>query len=166
MRNLFSLFEPKSLVVFKEGYQSSYFLPDLMAGISVAVVALPLAMAFAIASGVSPEKGLYTAIIAGLLISLFGGSRFQIGGPTGAFVVIIFDIVMRHGYEGLAIATLMAGALLIVMGLLRLGTIIKYIPYPVITGFTTGIALIIFTSQIKDFLGLHIETMPTEFLEK
>ena len=166
MRSAFEYFAPKSLVVLREGYQRSSFLPDLIAGTTVAVVALPLAMAFAIASGVGPEKGLYTAIIAGILISLLGGSRFQIGGPTGAFVVIVFDIVMRHGYEGLAIATLMAGALLIVMGLLRFGAIIKYIPYPVITGFTTGIALIIFTSQVKDFLGLSIENLPAEFLPK
>ena len=141
-------------------------MPDLIAGITVGVVALPLAMAFAIASGVGPEKGLYTAIVAGILISLLGGSRFQIGGPTGAFVVIIYDIVMRHGYEGLAIATLMAGMLLIVMGLLRFGAIIKYIPYPVITGFTSGIALIIFTSQVNDFLGLNIQNLPSDFLLK
>ncbi len=166
MRSAFEYFAPKSLVVLREGYPRSSFLPDLIAGTTVAVVALPLAMAFAIASGVGPEKGLYTAIVAGILISLLGGSRFQIGGPTGAFVVIVFDIVMRHGYEGLAIATLMAGALLIVMGLLRFGAIIKYIPYPVITGFTTGIALIIFTSQVKDFLGLSIENLPAEFLPK
>jgi len=166
MQNFLSYFAPKSLVVFKEGYQRSFFLPDLIAGTTVAVVALPLAMAFAIASGVGPEKGLYTAIVAGILISMLGGSRFQIGGPTGAFVVIVFDIVMRHGYEGLAVATLMAGALLIVMGLLRFGAIIKYIPYPVVTGFTTGIALIIFTSQVKDFLGLQIDNLPAEFLPK
>lgn len=166
MRSAFEYFAPKSLIVLREGYRRSSFLPDLIAGTTVAVVALPLAMAFAIASGVGPEKGLYTAIVAGILISLLGGSRFQIGGPTGAFVVIVFDIVMRHGYEGLAIATLMAGALLVVMGFLRFGAIIKYIPYPVITGFTTGIALIIFTSQVKDFLGLSIENLPAEFLPK
>jgi len=166
MQNVFKSFSPKSFIVLKEGYKRSYFLPDLGASITVAIVALPLAMAFAIASGVGPEKGLYTAIVAGILISLLGGSRFQIGGPTGAFVVIVFDIVMRHGYEGLAVATLMAGALLIVMGLLRFGAIIKYIPYPVITGFTTGIALIIFTSQVKDFLGLQIDNLPAEFLPK
>jgi len=165
-QNVLDLFSPKTLVVLKEGYKRSYLLPDLISGTTVAVVALPLAMAFAIASGVGPEKGLYTAIVAGILISLLGGSRFQIGGPTGAFVVIVYDIVMRHGYEGLAIATLMAGLLLIVMGLLRFGVVIKYIPYPVITGFTTGIAFIIFTSQVKDFLGLDIATLPSEFLPK
>lgn len=166
MHDVLDLITPKTAVVLKEGYKRAYFLPDLVAGITVAVVALPLAMAFAIASGVGPEKGLYTAIVAGILISLLGGSRFQIGGPTGAFVVIVFDIVMRHGYEGLAVATLMAGLLLIVMGFLRFGVVIKYIPYPVITGFTTGIALIIFTSQVKDFLGLKLESMPAEFLPK
>jgi len=166
MQNVLDLFSPKTLVVLKEGYKRSYLLPDLVSGTTVAVVALPLAMAFAIASGVGPEKGLYTAIVAGILISLLGGSRFQIGGPTGAFVVIVYDIVMRHGYEGLAVATLMAGLLLIVMGLLRFGVVIKYIPYPVITGFTTGIALIIFTSQVKDFLGLDIASLPSEFLPK
>lgn len=166
MKNFFEIFSPKSFIVLKEGYKSSYFMPDLIAGITVGIVALPLAMAFAIASGVGPEKGLYTAIVAGILISLLGGSRFQIGGPTGAFVVIIYDVVMRHGYEGLAIATLMAGILLIVMGLLRFGAIIKYIPYPVITGFTSGIALIIFTSQVNDFLGLNIKDLPSDFLLK
>ena len=166
MNNFREIFYPKTLIVLKEGYKSSYFLPDLISGITVGVVALPLAMAFAIASGLGPEKGLYTAIVAGILISLLGGSRFQIGGPTGAFVVIIYDIVMRHGYEGLAIATFMAGVLLIVMGLLRFGAIIKYIPYPVITGFTSGIALIIFTSQINDFFGLQIKHIPADFLLK
>ncbi|MBU0632664.1 sulfate permease [bacterium] len=166
MKNFFEIFSPKSYIVLKEGYKSSYFMPDLIAGLTVGVVALPLAMAFAIASGLGPEKGLYTAIVAGILISLLGGSRFQIGGPTGAFVVIIYDIVMRHGYEGLAVATLMAGLLLIVMGLLRFGAIIKFIPYPVITGFTSGIALIIFTSQVNDFLGLNIQKLPSDFLLK
>lgn len=166
MKNFRDIFFPKTLLVLQEGYKSSYFIPDLISGITVAVVALPLAMAFAIASGLGPEKGLYTAIIAGILISLLGGSRFQIGGPTGAFVVIIYDIVMRHGYEGLAVATLMAGMLLIVMGLLRFGTIIKFIPYPVITGFTTGIALIIFTSQMNDFLGLSLKNIPADFIQK
>ena len=166
MKSYLDLLTPKSFIVLKEGYKGSYFFPDLIAGLTVGVVALPLAMAFAIASGLGPEKGLYTAIVAGILISLLGGSRFQIGGPTGAFVVIIFDIVMRHGYAGLAVATLMAGLLLIVMGLLRFGAIIKFIPYPVITGFTTGIALIIFTTQVNDFLGLGITTLPADFLQK
>lgn len=166
MNTFFDIFKPKSFVVLKEGYKRSYFMPDLLAGLTVGVVALPLAMAFAIASGLGPEKGLYTAIVAGFIISFLGGSRFQIGGPTGAFVVIVFDIVLRHGYEGLAVATLMAGVFLIIMGLLRLGAIIKYIPYPVITGFTSGIALIIFTTQINDFLGLSLTDIPADFIGK
>ncbi|ABR55578.1 sulfate transporter [Methanococcus vannielii SB] len=139
---------------------------DLFAGTTVAIVALPLAMAFAIASGVSPEKGLFTAIIAGLLISLFGGSKYQIGGPTGAFVVILYSIVVTHGYEGLVIATIIAGLLLILMGILKLGSIIKYIPYPVTMGFTSGIAVIIFSSQIKDFFGLSLESVPAKFIDQ
>ncbi|MBA2862859.1 SulP family inorganic anion transporter [Methanococcus maripaludis] len=137
---------------------------DLFAGFTIAIVALPLAMAFAIASGVSPEKGLFTAIIAGFLISLLGGSKYQIGGPTGAFVVILFGIIASYGYEGLVIATLMAGFILIAMGLLKLGNIIKFIPYPVTMGFTSGIALIIFSTQVKDFFGLSIESVPATFL--
>ncbi|NLU34943.1 MAG: sulfate permease [Wolinella succinogenes] len=166
MRSFWGEFVPKSWIVWKEGYPRAHFMPDLFAGLTVAIVALPLAMAFAIASGVEPQRGLYTAIVAGILVSLFGGSRVQIGGPTGAFVVIIYDIVMRHGYEGLALATLMAGFFLILMGFFRFGAIIKYIPYPVITGFTSGIALIIFTSQIKDFLGLPLGVLPSDFLQK
>lgn len=166
MRSFWGEFVPKSWIVWREGYPRAHFMPDLFAGLTVAIVALPLAMAFAIASGVEPQRGLYTAIVAGILVSLFGGSRVQIGGPTGAFVVIIYDIVMRHGYEGLALATLMAGFFLILMGFFRFGAIIKYIPYPVITGFTSGIALIIFTSQIKDFLGLPLGVLPSDFLQK
>jgi sulfate permease, SulP family len=132
----------------------------------VAVVALPLAMALAIASGTTPERGLFTAVIAGFLISALGGSRLQIGGPTGAFVVVVFATIERHGYDGLLLATLMAGAMLILLGLARLGTIIKYIPYPVVTGFTSGIAVIIFTSQIKDFLGLELASVPADFVAK
>lgn len=157
---------PKAYTCFVEGYSLSLFKSDLFAGITVGIIALPLAMAFAIASGVGPERGLYTAIVAGLFISLFGGSRTQIGGPTGAFVVVIYGIVQRQGYEGLALATLMAGALLLVGALLGLGRLIKYIPYPLTTGFTSGIALVIFSSQIKDFLGLRIDALPTEFLPK
>jgi sulfate permease, SulP family len=127
------------------------------------VVALPLAMALAIASGTTPERGLFTAVIAGFLISALGGSRLQIGGPTGAFVVVVFATIERHGYDGLLLATLLAGAMLILLGLARLGTIIKYIPYPVVTGFTSGIAVIIFTSQIKDFLGLELASVPADF---
>ncbi|MBA2846334.1 SulP family sulfate permease [Methanococcus maripaludis] len=137
---------------------------DLFAGFTIAIVALPLAMAFAIASGVSPEKGLFTAIIAGFLISVFGGSKYQIGGPTGAFVVILYGIIASYGYEGLVIATLMAGVILIIMGLLKLGNIIKFIPYPVTMGFTSGIALIIFSTQVKDFFGLSITNVPATFL--
>ncbi|MBG0769750.1 SulP family inorganic anion transporter [Methanococcus maripaludis] len=137
---------------------------DLFAGFTIAIVALPLAMAFAIASGVSPEKGLFTAIIAGFLISVFGGSKYQIGGPTGAFVVILYGIIASYGYEGLVIATLMAGVILIIMGLLKLGNIIKFIPYPVTMGFTSGIALIIFSTQVKDFFGLSITNVPASFL--
>ncbi len=130
------------------------------------IVALPLAMAFAIASGVAPEQGLFTAIVAGFLISLFGGSRVQIGGPTGAFVVIVYGIIQRQGYEGLVLATLMAAVILILMGACRLGTLIKYIPYPLVTGFTTGIAVIIFSSQVKDLLGLQMQSVPADFLPK
>lgn len=157
---------PQTFECFKQGYSKQSFLQDLFAGISVGVISLPLALAFAIGSGVSPERGLFTAIVAGFLISLLGGSRVQIGGPTGAFVVIIYGVVQRHGYDGLVIATLIAGLLMILMGLARFGILLKFIPYPVTTGFTTGIALIIFTSQIKDFLGLEISKLSPEFLEK
>ncbi|MFZ5775557.1 MAG: SulP family inorganic anion transporter [Thermodesulfobacteriota bacterium] len=139
---------------------------EVMAGVIVGIVALPLAIAFAIASGVKPEQGLFTAIVAGFLISALSGSRVQIGGPTGAFIVVVFAIVSKHGYDGLAIATLMAGALLVCMGIARLGAVIKFIPYPMTVGFTSGIALIIATSQIKDFLGLAIAKPSAEFLDK
>ncbi|MCB9772103.1 MAG: sulfate permease [Candidatus Omnitrophica bacterium] len=158
-------FEPKLITVLKEGYSFKTFYKDCIAGVIVGIVALPLSIAFAIASGVKPEQGLYTAVIAGFLISLLSGSRVQIGGPTGAFIVIIFSIVQKFGYEGLALATIMAGFLLILMGIARLGDVIKYIPYPVTVGFTSGIAIIIFTSQVKEFLGLNIQT-PTHFAEK
>lgn len=162
----FKEFIPKSVICFKEGYSKEYFWSDLFAGLSVGIIALPLALAFAIASGVAPERGLYTAIIAGFLISLLGGSRVQIGGPTGAFVVIVYGVVQKYGYEGLALATWMAGVMMILMGLARFGVLLKFIPYPVTTGFTTGIAVVIFTSQIKDFFGLKAETLPPQFLEK
>jgi SulP family sulfate permease len=139
---------------------------DGVAGLVVGIVALPLALAFAIASGVPPERGLYTAIIAGFLISALGGSRVQIGGPTGAFVVIVYGIVAKYGYGGLVICTIIAGVLLIAMGLARMGALIKFIPYPVITGFTSGIAVIIFSGQIKDFLGLRMGAVPAQFIEK
>jgi SulP family sulfate permease len=139
---------------------------DVIAGIVVGIVALPLALAFAIASGVPPERGLYTAIIAGFLISALGGSRVQIGGPTGAFVVIVYGIVSKYGYEGLVICTILAGLILIALGLARMGTLIKFIPYPVVTGFTAGIAVIIFSGQLKDLLGLKMGAVPPEFLDK
>ncbi|MBF0248302.1 MAG: sodium-independent anion transporter, partial [Alphaproteobacteria bacterium] len=143
------LFIPKLFTVLREGYGAADLRSDALSGLTVAIVALPLAMALAIASGVGPERGLYTAVVAGFLISVLGGSRFQIGGPTGAFVVVVFNVVALHGYDGVGLATLMAGAMLIVAGLAGLGTYVKYIPYPVVTGFTSGIAVIIFSSQVK-----------------
>ena len=147
-------------------YDKKTFMSDLMAGIIVGIVALPLAIAFGIASGVTPEKGIITAIVAGLVISLFGGSKVQIGGPTGAFSIIIYGIIQKYGFEGLTIATLMAGFFLVLFGLLRLGTIIKYIPYPIVVGFTSGIAVTIFTTQIKDLFGLTLPSNPSDFIEK
>ena len=147
-------------------YNKQTFMADLMAGIIVGIVALPLAIAFGIASGVSPEKGIITAIVAGLAISAFGGSKVQIGGPTGAFIVIVAGIINQYGMEGLTIATLMAGVFLIGFGLLHLGTIIKYIPYPIIVGFTSGIAVTIFTTQVKDLLGMQMTNVPSDFIEK
>ncbi len=160
------LFIPKLFICLEEGYSLSILRKDIPAGLTVAIISFPLAMALAIASGVSPERGLYTAVIAGFLISFFGGSRYQIGGPTGAFVVIVYNIVQQYGYDGLAIATLMAGMMLIVMGFAQFGSMIKYMPYPLITGFTAGIAVIIFSLQVKDFLGLSIETIPADFVDK
>lgn len=159
------IFRPKLIDTLKT-YTRKQFTNDLFAGLIVGVVALPLAIAFAIASGVTPEKGLITAVIAGFIISLLGGSRVQIGGPTGAFIVIVYGIVQMYGVSGLIVATFMAGIMLIIMGLARLGTIIKYIPHPLIIGFTSGIALIIFSSQVKDFLGLSMGAVPADFLEK
>lgn len=141
---------PKLFTCFKS-YNKEQFMKDLISGLIVAIIALPLSIALAIASGVSPEKGLYTAIIAGFLISLLGGSKVQIGGPTGAFVVIVYGIIQKHGIEGLTIATFMAGFFLILMGIFKCGNMIKYIPYPITTGFTSGIAVTIFSTQIKDF---------------
>lgn len=157
---------PKLFVCLKEGYSRKIFFNDLFAGVSVGVIALPLALAFAIGSGVPPERGLFTAIVAGFLISLLGGSRVQIGGPTGAFVIVVYTIVQKHGYDGLAVATIIAGILMVLMGIARFGVFLKFIPFPVTTGFTTGIALVIFTSQIKDFFGLQIDKVPPQFLEK
>jgi len=156
---------PKFFTTIQD-YNREQFTGDLVAGVIVGIVALPLAIAFAIASGLSPERGLYTAIVAGFLISLLGGSRVQIGGPTGAFVVIVSGIVQQHGVDGLVIATLMAGFILVAFGLLRLGAAIKFIPYPVTIGFTSGIALIIFSSQIRDLLGLEMPSVPSAFLPK
>ncbi|MBF0594638.1 MAG: sulfate permease [Candidatus Omnitrophica bacterium] len=159
------MFSPKLLTCLKD-YSKDKFIADCIAGIIVGVVAIPLAIAFAIASGVSPDKGLFTAIVAGFIISALGGSRVQIGGPTGAFVVIVYGIVQKYGIDGLIIATLMAGILLIIMGVAKLGTAVKFIPHSVIVGFTSGIATIIFSSQVKDFLGLHIDKVPAEFVGK
>lgn len=147
-------------------YNRQKFSADVMAGIIVGIVALPLAIAFGIASGVSPERGIITAIVAGFCVSAFGGSRVQIGGPTGAFIVIVYGIIQQYGQSGLMVATLLAGVFLILLGLLRLGTIIKYMPYPIVVGFTSGIAVTIFTTQVKDFFGLTISQVPGDFLEK
>lgn len=156
---------PKLFTTLKE-YSKDQFISDLIAGIIVGIVAIPLAIAFGIASGVSPEKGLFTAIVAGFLVSALGGSRVQIGGPTGAFVVIVYGIVQKYGIDGLVIATFLAGILLLVMGFARFGTVIKFIPRTVVVGFTSGIAVVIFSSQVKDFLGLSMEKVPAEFFEK
>ena len=158
-------FKPQLFATLKN-YSKKQFTTDLLAGIIVGIVALPLAIAFGIASGVTPEKGIITAIVAGLLVSVLGGSKVQIGGPTGAFIIIIYGIIQQYGFEGLTIATLMAGVFLIMFGVLHLGTIIKYIPYPIVVGFTSGIALTIFTTQIKDLLGLTMESVPSDFVEK
>lgn len=160
------LFIPKSVTVLHQGYSKGAFRADLIAGTTVAIVALPLAMALAIASGATPSKGLITAIVAGFIISALSGSRFQIGGPTGAFVVIVASVIQQFGFDGLLIATFMAGIFLIIAGIARLGTWIKYIPEPVIAGFTSGIAVIIASSQIKDFVGLHIEAVPADIIKK
>ena len=158
-------FKPKLLSTLRH-YNKQQFTTDLLAGIIVGIVALPLAIAFGIASGVTPEKGIITAIVAGLIVSLLGGSKVQIGGPTGAFIIIIYGIIQQYGFEGLTIATLMAGVFLIMFGVLHLGTIIKYIPYPIVVGFTSGIALTIFTTQIKDLFGLTMDKVPSDFIEK
>ena len=158
-------FKPKIVSAIRS-YDKKTFSSDLMAGIIVGIVALPLAIAFAIASGVSPEKGIITAIVAGFIISALGGSKVQIGGPTGAFIIIISGIIAQYGVQGLTIATLMAGVFLILMGVLRLGTIIKYIPYPIVVGFTSGIAVTIFTTQIKDLTGMQMSSNPSDFIEK
>nr|WP_297168930.1 sulfate permease [uncultured Dysgonomonas sp.] len=158
-------FRPQIIDSLK-GYNKEKFMADLMAGLIVGIVALPLAIAFGIASGVSPEKGLYTAIIAGFIISFLGGSTVQIGGPTGAFIVIVYNIIEQFGFQGLVITTVMSGVILILMGVVKLGVVIKYIPYPIIVGYMSGIAVTIFSTQIKDFFGLDIKNIPPDFLGK
>ncbi|MDD2905562.1 MAG: sulfate permease [Sulfurimonas sp.] len=167
IKNILHTLEPMLVTYLRKNrYTKKEFFQDCLSGLSVAIVALPLAMAIAIASNLPPERGLFTAIVAGFLISALGGSRFQIGGPTAAFIVTVALVAMKHGYEGLVIATMMAGVMLVVMSLLRAGELIKFIPYPVIIGFTSGIALLIVFSQLKDFFGLSIENMPPDFIEK
>jgi SulP family sulfate permease len=162
-----ALFAPKLVTVLREGYGPAAFRADAMAGLTVAIVALPLSMAIAIASGTTPERGLFTAIVGGFLISALGGSRFQVGGPAGAFIVLVAACVARHGIEGTLLATLMAGVFLIAAGFLKLGTFIKFIPYPVTVGFTAGIAVIILASQLKDLFGLTLAGRePGEFAAK
>ena len=158
-------FRPRLFETLK-GYSRKDFVPDLVAGVTVGIVALPLAMAFAIASGVKPEAGIFTAVIAGFIISGLGGTKVSIGGPTGAFIVILFGIGAKYGFDNLVICTILAGGLLLTMGIARMGTMIKYIPYPVTMGFTSGIAVLIFSTQIKDFLGLRVDKVPSEFVEK
>lgn len=163
--NLNITFRPRLLETLK-GDPTKDFVPDLVAGVTVGIVALPLAMAFAIASGVKPEAGIFTAVIAGFIISALGGTKVSIGGPTGAFIVILFGIGAKYGFDNLLICTILAGGLLLMMGVARMGTMIKYIPYPVTMGFTSGIAVLIFSTQIKDFFGLRVEKVPSEFIEK
>src|SRR5690606_1243795 len=159
-------FVPKLFTLLKDGISQQTLTKDILSGLIVGIVALPLAISFAIASGVSPEKGIVTAITAGIVISVFGGSRVQIGGPTGAFIVIVYGIVLEYGTDGLILATFMAGFIIIGFGLARLGNLLKYIPYSLIVGFTSGIAHIIFSSQINDLLGLSIKQVPADFIDK
>ena len=161
-----NIFKPKFFTILKSGLTKKQITNDILAGIVVGIVALPLAIAFAVASGVSPEKGLITAIVAGFIISLLGGSRVQIGGPTGAFIVIVYGIVAQYGVDGLIISTILAGVILVGFGLLKLGTLLKYFPYSLVVGFTSGIAIVIFSTQIKDALGLPLEELPSKFYEK
>src|SRR3546814_7385673 len=160
------LYTPKLLTVLKEGYGLRSLKADAVSGLTVAIVALPLSMAIAIASGVTPDRGLYSSIVGGFIVSAFGGGRFQIGGPAGAFIVLVAATVAQHGVEGTLLATFLSGLMLAAVGLLRLGTFIKYIPYPVTIGFTAGIAVIIFASQIKDLLGLSLDNEPGPLLPK
>src|ERR1700677_4557056 len=159
------VFRPRLLETLKS-YSGADLRADIIAGITVGIVALPLAMAFAIASGVSPQAGIFTAVIGGLLVSGLGGTKVSIGGPTGAFIVILYGIYAKYGAENLAICTIMAGVLLLIMGLTGLGSMIKFIPYPVTAGFTSGIAVLIFSTQIKDFFGLAVDKVPSDFIEK
>jgi len=159
-------FQPKLFSLIKRGISKEQLLKDIIAGSIVGIVALPLAIAFAVASGVSPEKGIITAIVAGFIISTFGGSRVQIGGPTGAFIIILYGIIQQYGVDGLLISTLMAGIILVIFGFLKLGNLLKYFPHPLIVGFTSGIAVVIFSTQVKDALGLKIEKLPANFFEK
>ncbi len=161
-----NLFSPKLFTLLRQGISKDQIYKDIMAGVIVGIVALPLAIAFAVASGVSPEKGIITAVVAGFIISFLGGSRVQIGGPTGAFIVILYAILQEYGYEGLLISTMMAGVILIIFGLLRFGNLLRYFPQPLIVGFTSGIAVVIFSTQIKDALGLDIKELPSEFFQK
>ena len=165
MKYIKDIFVPKTFSSLKS-YTKKMFIADTMSGIIVGIVAIPLAIAFGIASGVGPTEGLITAVIAGFIISFLGGSKVQIGGPTGAFIVIVYGIIQQFGITGLLIATIMAGVMLILMGLFKLGSIIKFVPYPVIVGFTGGIALIIFSTQINDLFGLDIKNLPADFIDK
>ncbi len=161
-----AIFKPKLFSLLHKGISKKQISKDILSGIVVGIIALPLAIAFAVASGVSPEKGMITAVIAGFLISFFGGSRVQIGGPTGAFIVIVFGIIQKYGINGLVISTIISGVFLIIFGVLKLGSLLKYFPYPLIVGFTSGIAVVIFSTQIRDFLGLEITSIPSEFIPK
>lgn len=163
---MFNRFKPELFSALQEGYGKSHLFKDLVAGVIVGILALPMAIAFAIASGVRPEQGLYTAIIAGFVISFLGGSRYQVSGPTGAFVVLIYTIVQKYGYDGLAVASILAGCMLIAMAFFGLGRILKFIPYPVTIGFTAGLATVLFVGQLRDFLGLQITTLPAEFIPR
>jgi SulP family sulfate permease len=160
------IFKPKFFTLLKNGISKEQIFKDIISGSIVGIVALPLAIAFAVASGVSPEKGIITAIVAGFIISVFGGSKVQIGGPTGAFIIILYGIIQQYGIDGLLISTILAGVILILFGVFKLGNLLKYFPHPLIVGFTSGIALVIFSTQIKDALGLNIDKLPADFFEK
>lgn len=167
LRSLKDSLEPKLMTLWRSrGYSKSDFYADLIAGLVVAIVALPLAMAIAIASNLPPERGLFTAIVAGFIISAHGGSHYQIGGPTAAFIVAVATVAMEHGYEGLVLATIMVGIILMIMALVHAGELIKFIPYPVVVGFTSGIALLIAFSQVRDFFGLQVDSVPPDFIHK